>query len=43
MLFDKCEPGRRPIPVMEMHGTRDPVIHVDGVSMPDGEMWPVEE
>ena len=28
---------------MEMHGTRDPVIHVDGVSTPDGETWPVEE
>lgn len=43
MLFDRCEPGRRPLPVMEMHGTKDPIIHVDGVSTPDGETWPVEE
>ena len=31
------------MPFMEMHGTKDPVIHVDGVSTPDGETWPVEE
>jgi poly(3-hydroxybutyrate) depolymerase len=42
-LFDVCRPGRVPVPLLEMHGSKDPVIHYDGKSTPDGETWPVEE
>ena len=42
-LFDVCKPGRTPVPLLEMHGSKDPVIHYDGKSTPDGETVPVEE
>lgn len=42
-LFDKCEPARSPLPILEMHGSKDPVIHYDGKSTPDGETYPIKE
>jgi len=42
-LFDKCEPARSPFPMLEMHGSKDPVIHYDGKSTPDGETHAIEE
>lgn len=42
-LFDRCEPARSPFPMLEMHGSKDPVIHYDGKSTPDGETYSIEE
>ncbi len=35
-LFKRCEIKRSPIPIMEFHGSKDPVIHYDGNTTPDG-------
>ncbi|KAI9816444.1 MAG: hypothetical protein M1827_001576 [Pycnora praestabilis] len=35
-LFSRCTPGRSPIPIMEFHGLKDPVIDYSGVDTPDG-------
>ena len=44
VLFGVCENGRdEPLPVLEMHGSADPVIHYDGKSTPDGETYAAEE
>lgn len=43
-LFRVCENGKdKPLPVLEMHGSADPVIHYDGKSTPDGETYAIEE
>ena len=42
-LFDVCEPARSPLPVLEMHGSKDPVIHYDGKTTPDGETYSLSE
>lgn len=43
-LFGTCDNGRRtPLPILEMHGSADPVIHYDGKSTPDGETYPLQE
>lgn len=42
-LFDVCEPARSPVPILEMHGSADPIIHYDGKSTPDGETYPLED
>lgn len=35
-LFERCEIKSSPIPIMEFHGSKDPVIHYDGKTTPDG-------
>ncbi|MCJ1458193.1 hypothetical protein MMC28_008564 [Mycoblastus sanguinarius] len=42
-LFGRCAPARSPLPVLEMHGSQDPVIHYDGKTTPDGDTYPIEE
>ena len=42
-LFSQCAPGRHPIPIMEFHGEKDPVIHYDGKTTPDGETYSLDE
>ncbi|KAK4696927.1 polyhydroxybutyrate depolymerase, partial [Lecanoromycetidae sp. Uapishka_2] len=42
-LFDVCNPARSPLPIFELHGSKDPVIHYDGKSTPDGETYPIDE
>ncbi len=43
-LFGICD-GKRdgPLPILEMHGGADPVIHYDGKGTPDGETYPLKE
>lgn len=43
LLFDACNSARSPLPILEMHGSKDPVIHYDGKSTPDGETYPINE
>lgn len=40
-IFDVCKPAWSPLPILEMHGSKDPVIHYDGKSTPDGETYPI--
>ncbi|KAF6225624.1 hypothetical protein HO133_009624 [Letharia lupina] len=42
-LFGTCNKGEAPLPILEMHGGADPVIHYDGKSTPDGETYPLTE
>ena len=42
-LFSHCSSGRYPIPIMEFHGEKDPVIHYDGKTTPDGETYSLDE
>ena len=35
-LFERCKINRSPIPIVEFHGSEDPVIHYDGKTTPDG-------
>ena len=43
-LFGVCNNEREaPLPMLEMHGSADPVIHYDGKGTPDGETYAVEE
>lgn len=42
-LFGVCGKRDAALPMLEMHGSADPVIHYDGKSTPDGETYPVEE
>lgn len=42
-LFSHCTPARSPVPIMEFHGGRDPVIHYDGKTTPDGETYSLPE
>ena len=35
-LFERCEMSRSLIPMMEFHGSKDPVISYDGITTPDG-------
>ena len=42
-LFGQCTPVRHPIPIMEFHGEKDPVIHYDGKTTPDGETYSLDE
>ena len=39
-LFGFCD---TPLPILEMHGSADPVIHYDGNSTPDGERYLLKE
>lgn len=43
-LFDpaRCKPAH-PMPVLEVHGEKDPVEHYNGTGTPDGESWAIEE
>ena len=40
-LFSRCSPSRLPLPILEFHGDKDPVIHYDGQTTPDGPSYPV--
>lgn len=40
-LFSQCHPSRSPVPILEFHGSKDPVIHYDGKTTPDGETYNV--
>lgn len=42
-LFGICNKRDAPLPILEMHGSADPVIHYDGKSTPDGETYPIDE
>ncbi|MCJ1250958.1 hypothetical protein MMC30_008187 [Trapelia coarctata] len=42
-LFGHCNPARSPVPIMEIHGEKDPVIHYDGKTTPDGETYSLPE
>lgn len=42
-LFGVCGKRDAPLPILEMQGSADPVIHYDGKSIPDGEIYPVKE
>ncbi|KAM0800406.1 Alpha/Beta hydrolase protein [Usnea florida] len=42
-LFGICEKREAPLPMLEMHGSADPVIHYDGKSTPDGETYSLQE
>jgi len=42
-LFDACKAARSPLPILEMHGSKYPVIHYDGKSTPDGETYPIDD
>jgi len=42
-LSDVCEPARSPLPILELHGRKDPVIQYDGKNTPDGETYPIDE
>lgn len=42
-LFGHCSPARSPVPIMEFHGEKDPVIHYDGKTTPDGETYNLPE
>ena len=38
-LFSHCTPARSPLPMMEVHGTDDPIIHYDAKATPDGQTY----
>ena len=40
-LFSSCTPARSPLPVLDFHGTKDPVIHYDGKGTPDGQTYDI--
>lgn len=42
-LFGICDKRAAPLPILEMHGSADPVIHYDGKSTPDGETYSLQE
>ncbi|CAF9923462.1 MAG: hypothetical protein ALECFALPRED_002384 [Alectoria fallacina] len=42
-LFGTCHKKDAPLPILEMHGSADPVIHYDGKSTPDGETYPLKK
>jgi poly(3-hydroxybutyrate) depolymerase len=42
-LFSTCEPSRLPVPILEFHGSKDPVIHYEGVTTPDGPTYSIQE
>jgi poly(3-hydroxybutyrate) depolymerase len=42
-VFSRCAPGRTPIPILEFHGDKDPVIHYDGKTTPDGETYNIKD
>ena len=42
-LFSQCSPSYSPLPLMEFHGDKDPVIHYDGVTTPDGPSYSLPE
>ncbi|MCJ1477788.1 hypothetical protein MMC13_006461 [Lambiella insularis] len=42
-LFSHPSPSRSPVPILELHGDKDPVIHYDGKTTPDGETYSLPE
>ena len=42
-LFSRCNASRFPLPILEFHGDKDPVIHYDGKTTPDGPSYPVNQ
>ncbi|KAI4141162.1 MAG: hypothetical protein LQ340_007710 [Diploschistes diacapsis] len=40
-LFGHCTPAHTPLPAMEFHGTKDPVIHYHGKGTPDGQTFDI--
>ena len=42
-LFSNCDPRRSPVPIMEFHGSKDPIIHYDGKTTPDGHTYSLPE
>ena len=42
-LFGICDKREGPLPVLEMHGSADPVVHYDGKGTPDGETYSLTE
>lgn len=42
-LFGVCNKRDSALPILEMHGSADPVVHYDGKSTPDGETYPLKE
>lgn len=41
-LFSRCTPSHV-LPIMEFHGSKDPVEHYDGKTTPDGESYALPE
>ena len=40
-FFSHCHLSRQPIPFLEFHGDKDPVIHYDGKTTPDGPTYDI--